>query len=66
MISGLVHPETKSPRKSKRRKDCPKQKTNKTGRNEDFFPLDTLKSLFNQVLYCSKIFIPLTLSSLSG
>ncbi|XP_071287812.1 centromere protein C [Agelaius tricolor] len=30
VISGLVHPETESPRKSKRRKDCPKQKTGKT------------------------------------
>ncbi|CAN8208830.1 unnamed protein product [Coccothraustes coccothraustes] len=30
VISGLVHPETESPRKSKRRKDCPKQKPDKT------------------------------------
>lgn len=58
MISGLVHPETESPRKSKRRKDCPKQKTDKTGRNKGFFPLDTLESLFNQMPYCSKIFLP--------
>ncbi|XP_053832013.1 centromere protein C isoform X1 [Vidua macroura] len=34
MISGLVHPETESPRKHKRRKDCPKQKTDKTNRGE--------------------------------
>ncbi|XP_059700308.1 centromere protein C [Haemorhous mexicanus] len=34
MISGLVHPETESPRKSKRRKDCPKQKTDKTDKGE--------------------------------
>nr|XP_026647773.1 centromere protein C isoform X1 [Zonotrichia albicollis] len=34
VISGLVHPETESPRKSKRRKDCPKQKRDKTDRGE--------------------------------
>ncbi|XP_063279403.1 centromere protein C isoform X2 [Prinia subflava] len=34
VISGLVHPETESPRKSKRRKDSPKQKRNKTNRKE--------------------------------
>uniref|UniRef100_A0A8C3Q3C8 Centromere protein C n=1 Tax=Geospiza parvula TaxID=87175 RepID=A0A8C3Q3C8_GEOPR len=34
VISGLVHPETESPRKSKRRKDCPKQKTDKPDRGE--------------------------------
>uniref|UniRef100_A0A8C5ISB0 Centromere protein C n=1 Tax=Junco hyemalis TaxID=40217 RepID=A0A8C5ISB0_JUNHY len=34
VISGLVHPETESPRKSKRRKDCPKQKRHKTDRGE--------------------------------
>ncbi|NXQ73436.1 CENPC protein, partial [Quiscalus mexicanus] len=34
VISGLVHPETESPKKSKRRKDCPKQKTGKTDRGE--------------------------------
>ncbi|NWW41253.1 CENPC protein, partial [Panurus biarmicus] len=32
VISGLVHPETESPRKSKRRKDPPKQKRDKTSR----------------------------------
>ncbi|NXB28379.1 CENPC protein, partial [Eulacestoma nigropectus] len=34
VISGLVHPETQSPRKSKRRKDRPKQKRDKTNRRE--------------------------------
>ncbi|XP_030127422.4 centromere protein C isoform X3 [Taeniopygia guttata] len=34
VISGLVHPETESPRKSKKRKDCPKHKTHKTNRGE--------------------------------
>ncbi|NWR17548.1 CENPC protein, partial [Emberiza fucata] len=34
VISGLVHPETESPRKSKRRKDCRKQKTDETDRRE--------------------------------
>ncbi|NXL72252.1 CENPC protein, partial [Leptocoma aspasia] len=34
VISGLVHPETESPRKSKRRKDCPKQKRDETNRRE--------------------------------
>ncbi|NXA97047.1 CENPC protein, partial [Melanocharis versteri] len=34
VISGLVHPETESPRKSKRRKDRPKQKRDKTNRRE--------------------------------
>ncbi|NXP68452.1 CENPC protein, partial [Chloropsis cyanopogon] len=34
VISGLVHPETESPRKSKRRKDCPKQKRDKANRGE--------------------------------
>ncbi|XP_039566559.1 centromere protein C [Passer montanus] len=34
VMSGLVHPVTESPRKSKRRKDCPKQKTDKTNREE--------------------------------
>ncbi|NWI72997.1 CENPC protein, partial [Dryoscopus gambensis] len=34
VISGLVHPETQSPRKSKRRKDHPKQKRDKTNRRE--------------------------------
>ncbi|NXR90573.1 CENPC protein, partial [Hypocryptadius cinnamomeus] len=34
VISGLEHSETESPRKSKRRKDCPKQKTDKTNREE--------------------------------
>ncbi|NWV55592.1 CENPC protein, partial [Daphoenositta chrysoptera] len=34
VISGLVHPETQSPRKSKRRKDHPKQKRDKTKRRE--------------------------------
>ncbi|NXM53899.1 CENPC protein, partial [Illadopsis cleaveri] len=34
VISGLVHPETESPRKSKRRKDPPKQKREKTNRKE--------------------------------
>ncbi|RLW08922.1 hypothetical protein DV515_00002614, partial [Chloebia gouldiae] len=34
VISGLVHPETESPRKSKKRKDCPKQKTDKTNRGD--------------------------------
>ncbi|NXB05217.1 CENPC protein, partial [Cnemophilus loriae] len=33
-ISGLVHPETQSPRKSKTRKDRPKQKRDKTNRKE--------------------------------
>lgn len=41
MISGLEHPETQSPRKSKRRKDRPKQKRDKTSMNTDFFPLDS-------------------------
>lgn len=36
MISGLVHPETESPRKSKRRKDPPKRKGDKKSRNTDF------------------------------
>ncbi|NXK92766.1 CENPC protein, partial [Formicarius rufipectus] len=34
VISGVVHPETQSPRKSKQRKDHKKQKTNKTNRRE--------------------------------
>ncbi|NWY15327.1 CENPC protein, partial [Aphelocoma coerulescens] len=34
VISGLVHPETQSPRKSKRRKDRPKQKRDKTNTRE--------------------------------
>ncbi|NXR65375.1 CENPC protein, partial [Rhadina sibilatrix] len=34
VISGLVHPETESPRKSKKRKDPPKQKRDKTDREE--------------------------------
>ncbi|XP_058694656.1 centromere protein C isoform X1 [Poecile atricapillus] len=34
VISGLVHPETKPLRKSKRRKDCPKQKRDNTNRRE--------------------------------
>ncbi|NXB18194.1 CENPC protein, partial [Rhagologus leucostigma] len=34
VISGLVHPESQSPRKSKRRKDRPKQKRDKTNRRE--------------------------------
>ncbi|NWX27154.1 CENPC protein, partial [Notiomystis cincta] len=34
VISGLVHPETQSPMKSKRRKDHPKQKRVKTNRRE--------------------------------
>ncbi|XP_068043448.1 centromere protein C [Anomalospiza imberbis] len=34
VISGLVHPETEPPGKSKRKKDCPKQKTDKTNRGE--------------------------------
>ncbi|NXY20386.1 CENPC protein, partial [Atrichornis clamosus] len=34
VISGLVHPETQSPRKSKRRKDHHKQKRDKTNRRE--------------------------------
>ncbi|NXC53461.1 CENPC protein, partial [Aleadryas rufinucha] len=34
VISGLVHPETQSPRKSKRRKDHAKQKRDKTNRRE--------------------------------
>ncbi|NWV17652.1 CENPC protein, partial [Origma solitaria] len=32
VVSGLVHPETQSPRRSKRRKDSPKQKRDKTNR----------------------------------
>ncbi|NXQ54807.1 CENPC protein, partial [Anthoscopus minutus] len=40
MISGLVHPETKSPRKSKRRKDCPQQKKDDTNRKETPASLD--------------------------
>lgn len=43
MISGLVHPETESPRKSKKRKYCPKQKTDKTSRNKDFFSFGYFK-----------------------
>ncbi|NWT70099.1 CENPC protein, partial [Prunella himalayana] len=35
VISGLVHPETESPRKSKRRKHCPKQQTDKTDKTEE-------------------------------
>ncbi|XP_041336014.1 centromere protein C [Pyrgilauda ruficollis] len=34
VMSGLVHPETESPRKSKRRKDSPKQKRDQTNREE--------------------------------
>ncbi|NWI42386.1 CENPC protein, partial [Picathartes gymnocephalus] len=34
VVSGLVHPETQSPRRSKRRKDRPKQKRGKTDRRE--------------------------------
>ncbi|NXG13465.1 CENPC protein, partial [Grallaria varia] len=34
VISGVVHPETQSPRKGKQRKDHHKQKTNKTNRRE--------------------------------
>ncbi|NWI58916.1 CENPC protein, partial [Calyptomena viridis] len=34
VINGLVHPEAGSPRKSKQRKDCHKQKSNKTNRGE--------------------------------
>ncbi|XP_054151867.1 centromere protein C [Melozone crissalis] len=34
VISGLVHPETESPRKRKRKKNCPKQKTDKRDRGE--------------------------------
>ncbi|XP_037992263.1 centromere protein C isoform X2 [Motacilla alba alba] len=40
VISGLVHPETESPRKSKRRKDCPKQKTDTTNSEETPTSLD--------------------------
>ncbi|XP_014747545.1 PREDICTED: centromere protein C [Sturnus vulgaris] len=67
VISGLVHPETESPRKSKKRKkDHPKQERDETSRNTDFFPLDTYKSLFNQMLYCSKIFLPQEPDTLTG
>lgn len=59
MVNGLVHPETQSPRKSeKRKKDHPKQNRDETSRNTGFFPLSTYKSIFNQMLYCSKIFLP--------
>ncbi|XP_066042290.1 centromere protein C [Chamaea fasciata] len=34
VISGLVHPETNTPRKSKRRKDPPKRKGDKTNKKE--------------------------------
>ncbi|NWU34815.1 CENPC protein, partial [Hylia prasina] len=34
VISGLVHPETESPRKSKKKKDPPKWKRNETNRKE--------------------------------
>ncbi|RMC13920.1 hypothetical protein DUI87_09003 [Hirundo rustica rustica] len=34
VISGLVHPETESPRKSKRKKDPPKRERNKTNKKE--------------------------------
>ncbi|KAM4900664.1 centromere protein C [Sylvia borin] len=40
VISGLVHPETESPRKSKRRKDPPKRTRDKTNREEEPVSLD--------------------------
>ncbi|NWV75675.1 CENPC protein, partial [Dasyornis broadbenti] len=40
VVSGLVHPETQSPRKSKKRKDCPKQKRDKRNRREIPVSLD--------------------------
>ncbi|OWK54956.1 Centromere protein C [Lonchura striata] len=44
VISGLLHPEAECPRKCEKRKDCAKHKTDKTSKNEDFFPLDTFKT----------------------
>ncbi|TRZ23271.1 hypothetical protein HGM15179_003840, partial [Zosterops borbonicus] len=42
VISGLVHPETESPRKSKRRKDPPKRKGDKKNRKEVPTSLDPI------------------------
>lgn len=58
MISGIVCPETKAPRKIKQRNGGDKQKRNETSMKQTFFLVILKKKIIcNQKLYCCKIFL---------